>query len=434
MNYLTAAVPVLRHHLHHLLQQAHGRLYVPVGVRRAAEHLELLLAAPESQVQHVLLLVRTELFAVRRDTRANCLGVLLLGHGRQQGQARGVVYLPQHPFAPLHQLRLVGAGMPALHLHQESLPEPLARLLETGRDDPTVRWSRTIGALGATAWQRLSTLRCGIIGVGRTGSVVAQSLARVGVRHLTLIDPDAVELHNLGETPGLTSADLGRPKVAALADALAATAPASLQVVTVPTSITRVPALHAAQSCDVLMACVDHDSARLAASAIATMFCKPLVDIATGVHGHGPARHMGADVRLLLPGHCVLCCGGLRHTAEARHVLASAEAEQAFYAQRHWQEERAGSLASLNQYAASLGLRLLEDLIAAHVQDSTWIHSEFDATGRMSVSYPAVLPPLVSHPCPLCALVGWGEEGRARLIELLRQEHLWRVQPTGATT
>ena len=91
--------------------------------------------------------------------------------------------------------------------------------------------------------------------------------------------------------------------------------------VLVPMSITHWQALHAAQACDVLLTCVDHDGARLAAMAVATLFCKPLLDIATGVHGNNGQRQMGADVRLVFPGQCLLCCCGLRDVAQARQVL-----------------------------------------------------------------------------------------------------------------
>ena len=174
-----------------------------------------------------------------------------------------------------------------------------------------------------------------------------------------------------------------------------------------------------------LVSCVDHDSARLAAAAIVTLFCKPLLDVATGVHGHGPARQMGLDVRLVFPGHCLMCCGRLGNIAEARQVLASAEAERAFYAQRDWQRERAGSLASLNHCAVGLALRLLEDFIAARVQESTWMHLEFDPAGRLSVVYPPV-PPVRERPtCRLCRLSGWGADGLPQLIELWRHEEWW---------
>lgn len=63
-------------------------------------------------------------------------------------------------------------------------------------------------------------MRYAIIGLGRTGSHLSAMLAAAGARHLSLIDPDFIEEHNLGEMTGITESDLGSPKVAALARSL----------------------------------------------------------------------------------------------------------------------------------------------------------------------------------------------------------------------
>jgi hypothetical protein len=55
-------------------------------------------------------------------------------------------------------------------------------------------------------------------------------------------------------------------------------------------------------------------------------------------------------------------------------VLASAEAERVFYAQRDWRRERAGSLASLNQAAVSKALGVLEGLVSGGIESSRWEH------------------------------------------------------------
>ena len=56
-----------------------------------------------------------------------------------------------------------------------------------------------------------------IIGVGGVGSWVALDLALVGVKQLTLVDPDTIEEHNLNRTPFKLS-DIGKPKVDAISD------------------------------------------------------------------------------------------------------------------------------------------------------------------------------------------------------------------------
>lgn len=69
-----------------------------------------------------------------------------------------------------------------------------------------------------------------VVGVGGIGSPVALALTKMGCRRLTLYDPDVVELHNLPNQM-YRSADVGRPKVEALADLLREFAPVEIQPV-----------------------------------------------------------------------------------------------------------------------------------------------------------------------------------------------------------
>ncbi len=63
-------------------------------------------------------------------------------------------------------------------------------------------------------------MRMAIIGAGGLGGPVAYALAAAGARAITLCDPDAVDLGNLQRQVQFTTADIGRPKVEALADEL----------------------------------------------------------------------------------------------------------------------------------------------------------------------------------------------------------------------
>lgn len=65
---------------------------------------------------------------------------------------------------------------------------------------------------------RLQRVEAVVIGVGAIGSQVAKQLAHIGVRHLTLIDPDTVSVENLAPQ-GFDESDLDRPKVLAIGDA-----------------------------------------------------------------------------------------------------------------------------------------------------------------------------------------------------------------------
>ena len=69
-------------------------------------------------------------------------------------------------------------------------------------------------------WCALRSARVAVVGLGAVGSWVACCLVQTGVRRFVLVDPDVVELSNLHRQLGYRTADVGRPKVDALADAL----------------------------------------------------------------------------------------------------------------------------------------------------------------------------------------------------------------------
>lgn len=79
--------------------------------------------------------------------------------------------------------------------------------------------------LGPAAMERLAKSHVAVFGLGGVGSWAAEALARTGVGELTLIDHDEVGLTNLNRQAQATTATVGQPKAAALADRIALLAP-----------------------------------------------------------------------------------------------------------------------------------------------------------------------------------------------------------------
>jgi hypothetical protein len=309
----------------------------------------------------------------------------------------------------LDEVLLVGPGMHRLMLTGSP---PVAT-----RD--TQRWSRSLHAMGPATWRRLVGLRIAVVGCGRTGSLIAGTLARLGVRGLVLIDPDQVELHNLGEMDGVTEADLGRNKAEALAASLRQTACSSgghQEIAAVPASILTTP--EALLDADVIFSCVDNDAARLACALTATTTHKVLVDVGTGIHdAPSPLRPvtrsplqptMGADVRLILPGDgCLLCCGGVADYDWAVQSLLRRNQDDERGGGLAWWEERRGSLRSLNMIAAGMAVQLLTDLVAGQLDRTTWLQVDWSAPEDTTVR---TLRPVADQDrdCPLCLRSGIG--------------------------
>lgn len=86
------------------------------------------------------------------------------------------------------------------------------------------RYSRQtrFAAFGPEAQSRLGESRALVVGVGATGSALAEGLLRAGVGALVLVDRDLVELSNLARQSLYGEEDLGLPKAVAARERLLA--------------------------------------------------------------------------------------------------------------------------------------------------------------------------------------------------------------------
>jgi molybdopterin/thiamine biosynthesis adenylyltransferase len=260
------------------------------------------------------------------------------------------------------------------------------------------RWSRTQGGFGGReVWERWLGCPMAIIGVGRSGSLLAEALIRSGVLNLSLIDADIVEPHNLAEMALADETDVGQPKAEAIAQRLL-NLNANAHIHAFLQRIGEAKTRQVAARHPILWQCVDNDAARIQGGLVATAYHRVLIDVATGIHTVNQ-RRMGADIRLILPGDgCLLCRGGLSQGWKGLFPEVSQT--------RDWREQRAGSLRSLNQIAIGLALRLAEDLFAERLTRSIWLHLEFSADGMAQITYP---PLEASGECLLCKKAGSGD-------------------------
>ena len=89
-------------------------------------------------------------------------------------------------------------------------------------DEDLERYARhlILPEMGAVRQLALRNARVALVGMGGIGCPAAQALAQVGVGHLTLIDPDTVDLSNLPRQTLFRTADVGRPKAMVGAEVL----------------------------------------------------------------------------------------------------------------------------------------------------------------------------------------------------------------------
>lgn len=86
-------------------------------------------------------------------------------------------------------------------------------------------FTRTIQLLGADAFTALQQTRVILFGVGGVGGWCAETLIRTGIRHLTIVDFDLIDITNLNRQIVATHDNIGQSKVQAMYTRLKQIAP-----------------------------------------------------------------------------------------------------------------------------------------------------------------------------------------------------------------
>ena len=323
------------------------------------------------------------------------VGVIAFSRNKPREHFAGWVFTPgSHCFTPISSIKIVGKGIHRVYgmgdrnggsrqqINKKLVPPDI-------QAENILRYSRTDGALGEKNRERLVGLNFAIIGAGRLGSLVLNSLVRMGSTNISIIDPDRVEFHNIDTGDCLTLEDVGEFKVTAQVHNLRKNLfpnnpPGGIKPI--PYLLNSYRALEACREADIIICCVDQDFPRFAAGYLGSIYLKPVLDMGTGVfYSDDNQREMGADIRLFVPGDaCIQCMGGTAGRIDNSRIFIQREQEESFMMNRNWRNERAGSLRSLNQIAAHIGIRMLEDFVSERISSSRWVRVNFDSQGIIS--------------------------------------------------
>lgn len=399
----------LREILRRLGRDGLRQIHLPVTANRVGGRIEYSNASLNESTHRLLLrMVNSAEEWSRSIPQAQKVPTLLVGTGSTAGLAAGWVRSPERSAsAPVPAFQeFPGPGMEVLP--PGVIPRPFNQPLQD-----TERWSRSRNVLG-TGFDRIQGIPFGVVGAGRLGSSLVTELVRSGVRQIFIVDPDKVELSNLGESD-FGEVDLGENKADSLRRRFA-DLPWHPEIRSIPKSVTHRDGIDAIRQARIILSCADHGSARLVAGILAVAYHRVLVDVGTLIHQDGETWTRGVDVRVILPGErCLHCFGSVRNIAEAASAVRSPDVESQIRSGRNWRTERTGSLRSLNLTAVGLALRLIEDVIGGRLDRSTWVRLEFDRQGRPHMR--SVEPPAAGGNACWCRWAGTGELAFSRFTE-----------------
>lgn len=270
----------------------------------------------------------------------------------------------------------------------------------------TETFDRQVRAFGQDGQVQLQRLRIGVVGLGGTGSVIAQQLAHLGVAEFLLIDPDVLETTNLNRVVGARPSDVGQAKVDIAARMLRSINPvASVQAR--QGDVIRAGVALELQNVDVIFGCTDSHGSRAVLQQLAYQYLLPYFDVGTVIAARdGTITHISGQARLLAPGLACHTCAGLLDPEQVRRDMMTAfERQQDPYIVGA--TTPAPAVISINSTVASLAITMLLSVVTGLPGDAR--HLLYDGI-KSSVR---VLRAVPEASCFICSKDGALAEGDA---------------------
>lgn len=186
-------------------------------------------------------------------------------------------------------------------------------------------FDRQIRAFGKDGQAKLSKLQVAIVGLGGTGSVLAQQLAHLGIKNYVLIDDDTVDLTNLNRVVGTGSNSLGRKKVDVAGEHIKSIRPDSLVEICNSSVVSNV-AFELLCRVDCVFVCTDSHSSRAFLSEFSYQYLIPAFDIGVSLSADaGVVTAITGRTQMIAPGLPCLLCSNALSMQKIREELMSPE-------------------------------------------------------------------------------------------------------------
>lgn len=183
------------------------------------------------------------------------------------------------------------------------------------------RYDRQLRAFGAKGQRIIEQLNVAIIGLGGTGSVVAEQIAHLGVKNFVLVDPDVIEESNLNRLVGARASDVGYSKTEVTKRLIHNVQPTA-RIETKTDSVLKMSVALELTDVDFLFCCTDSHGSRAVLNQIAYQYYVPCIDLGITIAAErSVVSHVFGRVQMLAPGLGCLICGGILNPEEIRRDL-----------------------------------------------------------------------------------------------------------------
>lgn len=212
---------------------------------------------------------------------------------------------------------------------------------------------RQIRMFGAQGQSILAAAKIAVIGLGGVGSLVAEYLARVGVGHLVLVDPDRIDVTNLSRVVGATKEDVKRRELKTeIAFRHAREGNRSVKIDTIPDDVAMNSVAKKLCNCDFIFLAADSMRARLVVNALAHQYFIPVIQMGSKIRAKdaGSLEEAMCAVRHVRPGMGCLWCNGLIDSVQ---LAIEAKSDKERKEQAYGVEEPNPSVITLNAVAAA---------------------------------------------------------------------------------
>ena len=226
-------------------------------------------------------------------------------------------------------------------------------------------FDRQIRAFGLKGQKLLSQLKIGIVGVGGTGSAVAEQLVREGIKNLIVADHDKFDPSNLTRIYGSYIDTKQDYKVDIIAKHLKKIQN-DIRIKTISGNIMSQKTLRYFKNCDVIFSCTDRHAPRSILNELAHQYFIPVIDIGVGIDSKND-KIVGGTVRVSLSSPSIPClyCIGIINSEQI--LVESLNTEELEKRQKEGyvqgMTDDAPSVIVFTTMAAAYAMLLLKDLI-----------------------------------------------------------------------